>query len=202
MRGEILMAQDLIHGADPVAVADAASSSRGVAPGEGPPPPAEAATLALGGETVVLRPERAADAAFLERLFRACALPDLARMPADEAVKDALVRMQVASQAATYRRQFPAARFDIVELGGEPIGRIVVDPGGAAACIVDFALLPERQRRGLGSAILAGVLQWFAQPKRRVTCTVLASNEPSLRMCRRVGFVPAGADPAFVRLEW
>jgi len=123
-------------------------------------------------------------------------------MPVDDAVKEALVRMQFQSQTATYRAQYPDARFDIIERGGTPIGRIVVDPGGEAACIVDFALSPESRGHGLGTAILAGVLDCFARPKRRVLSKVLATNAASLRMCRRVGFAETGSIPPFLQLEW
>jgi hypothetical protein len=35
-----------------------------------------------------------------------------------------------------------------------------------------------------------------------VLCQVLAGNEPSLRMCRRVGFRQMGHVPPFLQLEW
>jgi RimJ/RimL family protein N-acetyltransferase len=159
--------------------------------------------LAIGDGTIGLRPERAGDEGFLAALFRDTALAELALMPVDDATKEALVCMQFASQTATYRSRFPRARFDIVERDGEPIGRLVTDPGGAdAGCIVDFALLPDHRAHGLGSAILRAVLAQFAGARRRVRCKVLAGNEPSLRMCRRVGFTEVEAVPPFLQLEW
>jgi GNAT superfamily N-acetyltransferase len=144
---------------------------------------------------VVLRPEQSTDADFLYALFRSHMLAELAMMPVDAATKEQLVRMQFDSQTATYRAQFPQARFDIVEQDGRPIGRLIVDTGGDAGCIVDFALLPERRGGGLGTAILAAVLQERRQP-------VLYNNEASLRMCRRVGFVHIGGELPFLQLEW
>ncbi len=123
-------------------------------------------------------------------------------MPVDDAVKESLVRMQFAAQTSSYRQQFPAARFDIIERLGMPIGRIVIDPGGEAGCIVDFALVPECRGQGLGTAILAAVLDRFAKLRRRVLCKVLASNQASLRMCERVGFTQIDVVPPFLQLEW
>ena len=151
---------------------------------------------------IVLRPETAADGGFLAALFRGTALAELALLSADDATKEALVRMQFASQTASYRGQFPHARFDIVERAGAAIGRLVVDPGGETGCIVDFALLADRRARGLGTAILRAVLAPFAAAQRRVLCKVLAGNEPSLRMCRRVGFTEVEVVPPFLQLEW
>lgn len=171
-------------------------------PGEGFLFTTDAVLLRITGGDLFLRPERADDAGFLAALFRHSALADLALMPVDDAMKEALVRMQFDSQTATYRSQHPQARFDIVERRGEPIGRLVVDPGGQVGCIVDFTLLPDCQGRGLGTAILRAVLAQFAGLRRPVGCMVLAGNEASLRMCRRVGFVQTDAALPFLRLEW
>jgi RimJ/RimL family protein N-acetyltransferase len=178
VRSEILVAQDLDH----------ANLSPLILP--------------LPGGDIVLRQERSTDAEFLAALFRSSALAELALMPADDAVKEALVRMQFNSQTATYRSQFPNARFDIIERNGNPIGRLVVDPGEQVGCIVDFALLPDSRGSGLGTAIMRATVQQFAHLRRRVQCKVLAGNEASLRMCLRVGFVPIGEAPPFLQLEW
>src|SRR5262249_52443247 len=131
----------------------------------------------FSGPPIVLRPEREQDTAFLADLFGKTAGRDLALMPIDEAMKESLLRMQFSSQTATYRAQFPTARFDIIEQGGEPIGRIVIDPGTEAGRIVDIALLPQCRARGLGTAILAAVLKRFGRHGQRMLCQVLASNQ-------------------------
>lgn len=151
---------------------------------------------------VRLRAERPDDEAFLFTLFRGHMLAEIAMMPVDDATREALVRMQFRSQTDTYRTHFPDARFDIVEAGGAAIGRIVIDPGGEAGCIVDFALMPDSRGQGRGTAILAAVLAWFAPLGRPMRCKVMIHNEPSARMCRRVGFMEISADPPFLQLEW
>lgn len=149
-----------------------------------------------------LRPEVDADQPFLFALFRSHTLPELAAMPVDDATREVLVRMQFQAQTTGYRGQFPNARFDIVEQAGIPIGRLIVDEGGDAGCIVDFALSDDRRGRGFGVAILAAVLHRFAPLGRPMRCKVLAHNEPSIRMCRRLGFRQLHAIPPFLQLEW
>ena len=156
---------------------------------------------------VRLRAEQAGDEAFLFTVFRAHTMIELAALPVDAATREALVRMQFNAQTASYRANYQQARFDIVEIEGQPVGRIVVDAGSGAedgepGCIVDFALLPDRQRRGLGSAILAAVLQRFIPLRRKMRCKVLMHNEPSIRMCRRVGFRQIDQETPFLQLEW
>jgi len=153
---------------------------------------------------VVFRPERPEDEELLYVLFRSWALPDLALMPVDDATKEALVLMQFRAQMASYRAQFPQARFDIVEQDGVPIGRYVIDPGSDTepVCFVDFVLLPERRNSGLGRAITAALLERYEREGRPVRLKVLHHNVPSQRMCAALGFVQIEAVPPFLQLEW
>ncbi len=196
------MAQDTGHAGLPTSSSEVTLNSGAGESGEGLLPVGAPLTLDVSGTPIVLRPERQQDEAFLAVLFRTVVWRELALVPGDDLMKDALLRLQFASQAATYRGQFPAARFDIMEQGGVPIGRIVIDPGTTAGRIVDFALMPERRARGLGTVILSAVLERFERRRQHVLCQVLAGNEASLRMCRRAGFQQIGCVPPFRQLEW
>ena len=153
---------------------------------------------------VTLRPERPDDEALLFRLFRSWALEDLEHMPVDAATKENLVRLQFGGQMATYRANFPAATFNIIERDGAPIGRLIVDPGDARepACLVDFVLLPETRNDRLGRAIISAVLAEQASLGRRVRVKILHHNEPSQRMCAALGFVEIDREMPFIQLEW
>lgn len=153
---------------------------------------------------VTFRPERPDDEALLFRLFCSWALEDLERLPLDDAMKQNMLRFQFAGQTATYRGAYPAASFDIIERGGVPIGRLIVDPGDARrpSCLVDFVLLPEQRNGGVGRAIIAAVLAEQASLGRKVRVNILQHNMPSRRMCAALGFVEVGQDPPFVQLEW
>jgi GNAT superfamily N-acetyltransferase len=161
--------------------------------------------LETGKGPVTLRPERPDDEALLFRLFCSWALEDLDRAPFDAATKEALLRFQFAGQMTSYRANFPAASFDIIERDGAPIGRLIVDPGDARepACLVDFVLLPEQRNARLGRAIISAVLAEQAALGRKVRVKVLHHNMPSQRMCAALGFVEIGRElPPFIQLEW
>ncbi len=115
--------------------------------------------------TLTLRPVRIAeaDATFLYDLFVATKAADMAAMPLDASGREFLLRMQYRSMTATYRTEYPAARFDVVELDGEPIGQIVTDVGACCVTYVDIALLPRMQGRGLATALMLRVLE---EPRR------------------------------------
>jgi RimJ/RimL family protein N-acetyltransferase len=151
---------------------------------------------------IVLRPEQPSDAEFLYALFRCHNLPAMSTMAVDEAMREALMRMQFESQTRTYRALYPDARFDIVERDGAAVGRLILHADNEGGCIVDFGLLPDRQGAGLGTALLSAVLSGLAGHCPVIRCQVLWNNERSLGMCRRAGFSDAGEVPPFVQLEW
>jgi RimJ/RimL family protein N-acetyltransferase len=151
---------------------------------------------------VGLRPEQPEDAEFLYALFRSHTLPTFAALPVDEAMKESLVRMQFNSQTATYRAQYPDARFAILERGGATIGRTVLHETPEAATIVDMALMPGSRGDGMGSAVMAGIVAWIGARCPVIRCMILFDNAASLGMCRRAGFVAIGETPPHVLLEW
>lgn len=143
-----------------------------------------------------------ADAAFLFALFASTRTEDMARMPLDENGKMFLLRMQFRSMMASYRQQFPNARFEIVELDGTPIGRLVTDVQADCVYYVDIALLPARRGGGIATTLMTAVLE---EPKRlglpgRVK--VMTTNVASLRLCQRLGMTVRAETPPFVELEW
>jgi GNAT superfamily N-acetyltransferase len=150
-----------------------------------------------------LRPERPEDAAFLYRLFSVTLAATLAALPIDETAKGELLRLQFRAQTQGYRATYPDADFSIVELDGQPFGRLIVErEGDAALRFVDFALLPERRGAGIGPTIMRGLMAGAHAQGLRIRVAILWNNEPSLRMCRRLGFVAIEERPPFVEFEW
>jgi ribosomal protein S18 acetylase RimI-like enzyme len=109
---------------------------------------------------------------------------------------------QFEAQTVSYRNDFPQARFDIVELVGTPIGRIVVDRPGTMIHIVDQAIVPNLRGRGIGTAIMRAILDDAAAAGLPVQLEVDSENDPSYRLYRRLGFMPIETLPFYLRLEW
>ena len=102
----------------------------------------------------------------------------------------------------TYRLRFPDARFEIVEDADGPVGRIVTDRGTEAFTLVDIALLPERCGRGLGTRLLAAVMDEARAVGRPLRLSVTAHNPGARRLYERLGFVPAGRSELHTDLVW
>src|SRR3954469_6228417 len=84
-----------------------------------------------------LRPERPEDHDFRFRLFCESRPPDWYRVQLDPLLRDQVMRHQFQAQTLTYQARFPRARFDIVELDGAPVGRVVVNRPGTMVHLVE-----------------------------------------------------------------
>ena len=153
---------------------------------------------------LTLRPARddEADRTFLCALFAATKAAEMAAMPVDATAKDFLLRAQYRSMTATYRRDYPNARWEVVELVGKPVGRLITDVGDRCVTYVDIALLPRAQGSGLATLLMMRALE---EPRRLglpARVCVLAQNVASLKLCERLGFVRLEEVSPFVWLEW
>jgi ribosomal protein S18 acetylase RimI-like enzyme len=149
-----------------------------------------------------LRPERQEDDAFRFTLFCESRLAELALLQLAPAAFDQLMRLQFRAQTTSYRSTFPYARFDMIELDGVPVGRIVTDRSGAAWRIVDQAITPAMRNRGLGTAIMTALMDEAGRAGQAVRLQVASTNDPSMRLYLRLGFVPVETDPFYIEMEW
>jgi ribosomal protein S18 acetylase RimI-like enzyme len=154
-------------------------------------------------ERIGLRPVTEADRELLIVLYGSTRTEELAQVAWGEGQLDAFVRMQFTAQDVHYRRVYPQATFDMVELDGVPAGRLYVDRRPEDIRVVDVAILPEQRGRGLGTALLTAVLEEAAASGRGVSIHVEVNN-PAVRLYERLGFVAvAVADDGFYRrMEW
>ena len=149
-----------------------------------------------------LRAERPGDRDFRFDLFCRSRLPEWDLVQLDPGVRHQLMQMQFEAQTTSYAAQFPRARFDIVELEGRPIGRIVVDRPGDRIHIVDQAIVPELRSRGAGTAIMKALMQEAEETEMPLRLMVADANDPSLQLYQRLGFGQIDEAVMYMELEW
>ena len=148
---------------------------------------------------VTTRPATAEDDDFLFALFKAVRAPEFARAAIEPAQLEMLMRIQFAGQQQSYGAQYPGGH-DIIQLEGQPIGRIWLYRGPSQHQLVDISLLPEFQNRGIGSVLLRKAIAEARAAGARLACSVAAANQGSLRFHQRLGFRIAGQDEVYYDL--
>ncbi|HUC12094.1 MAG TPA: GNAT family N-acetyltransferase [Stellaceae bacterium] len=154
--------------------------------------------------TVGLRPARGgpSEEAFSYLLFASNRAAEMALMPISPADKEFLLQVQFRSMNETYRQNFPAARYEIIELDRWPVGRLVSEIQADCVYFIDFTLLPQAQGLGIGTTVLAGALE---EPRRLGLPARLRSfthHRPALRLYHKLGFVVIAKEPPQLVLEW
>jgi ribosomal protein S18 acetylase RimI-like enzyme len=150
---------------------------------------------------VELRPSREAAREFLVTLYASTRANELAASGWTAEERDAFVRMQFDLQDRHYRGTFPHAEHSLIVHDGVPVGRLVVDRGRHEIRVVDISLLPERRGRGIGSALLRGVLAEATVARIPVGLSVDIAN-PARRLYERLGFVATDSSGFYISLEW
>lgn len=139
--------------------------------------------------TLELRPVTEGDTTFLAGLAAA----RFAHLPLPE-----LAELQDRAQRRQYVERWGPDGEHLVLLDGVPVGRVwwADDAGGCE--IIDVALLPDAQGRGLGTAVVAELVAGAGGAA--VHLTVDRSKSGWQRSLERLGFVETGGDEVDVRL--
>ena len=156
--------------------------------------------LASPVDQISLRPAREADRDFLYRVYASTRQEELAPVPWSDAEKSAFLRMQFEAQHKYYTENYPAAQFQVIQLGDMPAGRLYVEPREREIRIMDIALLSEYRNHGIGSMLLDGILAQGQTSGLPVTIHVERFN-PAMRLYQRLGFKPIADKGVYLLLE-
>ncbi|WGY03961.1 GNAT family N-acetyltransferase [Nocardioides sp. QY071] len=144
-------------------------------------------TLTVHGRAVRLRPATAADTPLLVEVYAAGRADELDRASWQPGQREAFERMQFDLQDRQYRTAHPQGSFDVVEVDGQPAGRLYVSERSEDIRIVDIALLPAFQGQRIGSALLRAVTDRAAADGRTVSLHVETGHRASA-LYERLGF--------------
>lgn len=150
--------------------------------------------------SVTLRPAVAGDEDFLFAVYAGTRADELAQVDWDDAQKESFLRMQFKAQSHHYSTQYPRAEFQIIQFQDQPVGRLYVHRRPDEIRVMDVALIPRFQRRGLGTALMTDLLEEGDRTGRRVTVHVETFN-PALRWYERLGFKPVASNGVYQLME-
>ena len=148
-----------------------------------------------------LRPEEAADEAFLRRLYASSRAGELGMLGWSPAQLETFLEMQFNARARSYSERYPEAEKLVILVGEEPAGRLFLNRTEAGIGIVDIALLPEHRGGGIGARLIAGLQAEGAAAGQAVVLSVEAGN-PAARLYGRLGFQLSGGDGVYQAMAW
>jgi ribosomal protein S18 acetylase RimI-like enzyme len=138
------------------------------------------------------------DQGFLTELFCDVRGPEFAVLP--PAMRDQLLAMQQRAQALSYAENFPAAVNQIVWIGGQRAGRLLVSSSATEIHLVDVALLGRFRGQGVGTRLVGDLCRRARAQQIPLRLSVQASN-PAMRLYQQLGFVPTGSDSVYLAME-
>ena len=150
---------------------------------------------------VTLRPSRTADLDVLFQVYASTRADEMNLVDWAEEQKLAFLRMQFQAQSRYYAENYPGAEFNIILLGGKPVGRLYIHRRPNEVRVMDIALLPEFRQRGIGTFLMNQILEEAKSSAMPVTIHVERFN-PAMQLYERLGFHFKEERGVYHLLEW
>lgn len=109
--------------------------------------------------------------------------------------------MQYQAQNWQHDKIFAGAIDQIVQQGGESIGRLKVYETDEQLLLVDIALLPAYQNQGIGTALLELLKAKALTANKPLRLHVLVTS-PGVRLYERLGLTRITDDGAYIEMEF
>ena len=151
---------------------------------------------------VSVRPVSDADQEFLIGVYAGTRAAELAQVNWDDSQKDAFLRWQYEMQKQEYSARYPDARYDLILVDGVPAGRIWVGADDTQIRLLDIAVIPEFQNRGVGTHLLRQLMDEAARDNKPLRHMVFVLNENAYRFYERLGFKTIEDVGGYLHMGW
>lgn len=158
-------------------------------------------TAPRDGASVTLRPVVPDDGTFLLKVYAGTRSDEVAAWGWDAAQQEAFFRMQFNAQQQAYEAEYPRADHEIILLGDEPVGRMIVERTERELRGVDIAMLPEYRDSGVGTALIKNLLAEASAADKPFRIQVVKSNR-AMRLYERLGLSVIGESAFYFQMEW
>ena len=154
------------------------------------------------GGTVELRPVAESDNDFLLAVYASTRNDELAQVEWADGQREMFLRWQFELQRREYDTRFPDADYRIIMVDQQPAGRIWVGSDDQQLRLLDIALLPEFQNRGVGTALLQRLKSHAESAGKALRHMVFVLNNNADRFYERLGFKQIEDFGAYKHMEW
>jgi len=154
------------------------------------------------GNALTLRRVGPDDEEFLVALYASTREEELAQVEWAEGQKDQFLRWQYGLQRSEYQTRFPDADYYIVLMDNQAAGRIWIGRDHQQIRLLDIALLPEFQNRGIGTILIQRLIDEASQTNKFLRHMVFVLNNDAHRFYERLGFAVIEDLGAYKHMEW
>jgi ribosomal protein S18 acetylase RimI-like enzyme len=154
------------------------------------------------GGNVELRAVTENDDHFLLSVYASTRADELSQAEWAEGQKEMFLRWQFDLQRREYDGRFPDAAYNVILVDQQPAGRIWVGSDDEQIRLLDIALLPEFQNRGVGTSLLRRLIDQAAQAGKVLRHMVFVLNNNAERFYERLGFTIIEDLGAYKHMEW
>jgi GNAT superfamily N-acetyltransferase len=142
------------------------------------------------------------DEEFLLSVYAGTRAQELAQVQWEDGQKEAFVRWQFEMQRKEYQTRFPDARYDVILVDGVPAGRIWVGIDDKQIRLLDIAVVPEFQNRGVGTILLRRLMDEATRVNKPLRHMVFVLNDNAHRFYERLGFTTIEDLGGYKHMEW
>lgn len=151
---------------------------------------------------MTLRPVAAHDQEFLLAVYASTRAQELAQVQWEEGQLEAFVKWQFEMQRREYNARFPDADYHVIEIDGQPVGRIWIGRSNDEIRLLDIALLPDFQNRGAGTLLVNYLIDEARSTGKRLRHMVFVLNDNAARFYERLGFGVIEDLGGYKHMEW
>jgi ribosomal protein S18 acetylase RimI-like enzyme len=147
-------------------------------------------TIELSDKTLSLRPIQDEDLVVLNEIYGSTREEELKQVTHwSDQDKQGFIQQQFMAQHEYYQKNYIGAGFYLIFKNETPIGRLYIHENYQenGVRIIDIALLPNWQKKGIGKSILEDIVAKGNSLKRNVSIHVEAFN-PARHLYERLGF--------------
>ena len=141
------------------------------------------------------------DLAFQRQLYDTTREDELAAVHFPPEMKEQFLAMQFEAQTLHYRTHYGESQWEIIELAGQRIGRIILYRSQVCHELMDIALLPAHRGQGIGTRLIQ-LIQAEAAEKKKLIRLYTNTGERSARLYLRLGFQIASDDGLHTEMTW
>jgi len=154
------------------------------------------------GNALTLRRVGPDDEEFLVALYASTREEELAQVEWAEGQKDQFLRWQYGLQRSEYQTRFPDADYYIVLMDNQAAGRIWIGRDHQQIRLLDIALLPGFQNRGIGTILIRRLIDEASQTNKFLRHMVFVLNNDAHRFYEKLGFAVIEDLGAYKHMEW